>query len=62
MSGPADGDAPPLPDARRRVRLRAIEPTDRETYFSWDQDSEQARHLYAVPFPRSREATNWSSV
>jgi RimJ/RimL family protein N-acetyltransferase len=38
------------------IRLRAIEPTDWETYFTWDRDDEQARALYFVPFPQSREA------
>ena len=39
-----------------RVRLRAIEPADWETFFKWDQDTETARHGYHVTFPRSAEA------
>ena len=39
-----------------RVRLRAFEPADREVYDAWDQDSDQARNLSAIPFPRSAEA------
>ena len=57
MSGPADGDAPPSVWQGRRVRLRAFEPVDWEICFAWDEDSDQVRHLYAIPFPRSREAT-----
>lgn len=37
-----------------KVRLRAIEPSDWETYFAWDQDDEQSRALYFVPFPQSQ--------
>lgn len=40
----------------QRVRLRAIEPDDWETYFAWNQDDEQARTLYFVPLPQSQEA------
>jgi len=40
----------------RKVRLRAIEPGDWETYAAWNLDDEQARCLAAVPFPQSREA------
>lgn len=39
-----------------RVRLRAIEPSDWETYFAWNWDDEQARNLDAIPFPQSQEA------
>lgn len=39
-----------------RVRLRAIEPSDWEVVFDWNQDDEMARRLYWVPFPQSREA------
>lgn len=39
-----------------RVRLRAIEPGDWPTYSAWDQDQEQSRSLYFVPFPQSEEA------
>ena len=38
------------------IRLRAIEPTDWETYFSWNFDDQQTRPLYFSPFPQSREA------
>ena len=40
----------------QKVRLRAIEPSDWETYFAWNQDDEQARALYFIPFPQSQEA------
>ena len=33
------------------IRLRAIEPTDWETYFSWNFDDQQTRPLYFIPFP-----------
>ncbi len=39
-----------------RVRLRAVEPSDWETFFNWNQDDDMARRLYAIPFPQSREA------
>ena len=39
-----------------RVRLRAIEPSDWEAYFAWDQDDEQARGVSNIPFPQSAEA------
>ncbi|HEU5347153.1 MAG TPA: GNAT family protein [Ktedonobacterales bacterium] len=38
------------------IHLRALEPTDWETYFSWNFDDEQTRPLYFVPPPTSREA------
>jgi RimJ/RimL family protein N-acetyltransferase len=38
----------------KTIRLRAIEPSDWETYFALDQDEEQARGLYFVPFPPSQ--------
>lgn len=40
----------------RLVRLRAVEPADWETYFAWNLDDEQARAVYWVPLPQSREA------
>lgn len=40
-----------------RVRLRGIEPADWETFYAWDQDTEQARALDVIPFPQSRAAT-----
>ncbi|MCD6059265.1 MAG: N-acetyltransferase [Thermomicrobiales bacterium] len=39
-----------------RVRLRAIEPSDWEAYFAWNQDDEQARSVSNIPFPQSAEA------
>jgi RimJ/RimL family protein N-acetyltransferase len=45
-----------------RVRLRAIEPSDWTAYFAWNQDDDQARNLYEVPFPQSAEAVQqWVS-
>jgi len=38
----------------KKIRLRAIEPSDWETYFAWNQDDEQSRALYFIPFPQSR--------
>jgi len=29
----------------KKVRLRAIEPSDAETFIRWNLDSERARHL-----------------
>ena len=40
----------------QKIRLRAIEPSDWETYFAWNRDDEQARSLYFIPFPQSQEA------
>src|SRR6266571_9477995 len=38
------------------IRLRAIEPSDWETYWLWnEEDTEQSRNLYFIPFPGSRE-------
>jgi RimJ/RimL family protein N-acetyltransferase len=39
-----------------RVRLRAIEPSDWEVFFAWNQDDEQARGVSKIPFPQSAEA------
>jgi RimJ/RimL family protein N-acetyltransferase len=39
-----------------RVRLRAIEPSDWDAYFRWNQDDEQARGVSSIPFPQSAEA------
>jgi RimJ/RimL family protein N-acetyltransferase len=45
-----------------RVRLRAIEPEDWATYHAWNEDDEQARSLYAIPFPQSAEAARqWAA-
>ena len=44
-----------------KVRLRAIEPRDWEAFHAFDQDTELARHSYAIPFPRSsEEARRWA--
>ena len=40
----------------QRVRLRALEPSDWEVVFDWNQDDEGARRAHLVPFPQSREA------
>src|SRR5690606_30433787 len=39
-----------------RVRLRAIEPGDWGTFWSWNQDDEMTRNLDWLWFPQSREA------
>jgi RimJ/RimL family protein N-acetyltransferase len=39
-----------------RVWLRAIEPSDWEPYFAWNQDDEQACSVSNIPFPQSAEA------
>jgi RimJ/RimL family protein N-acetyltransferase len=38
-----------------RVRLRAVEPEDWETFWAWSHDTEAARGSYQIPFPISRE-------
>lgn len=38
-----------------RVVLRAVEPEDWSAYHAWNEDDDQARRLYFVPFPQSRE-------
>ena len=40
-----------------RVRLRAVEPSHWEVSFRWNQDDDQSRRLYFIPFPLSAEAT-----
>jgi len=62
MSRAAEDDSITSVWQGRRVRLRAMESADWETYFAWDQDSDQARNLDAVPFPRSREAGRLPSL
>ena len=37
-----------------KIRLRALEPSDADTFFEWNLDGETARKLYQVPFPQSR--------
>jgi len=45
----------------QRVRLRAVEPSDADAHFVWNQDSQMMRQLDHVPFPQSREATrSWA--
>ena len=39
-----------------RVRLRATEPEDWETFFAWNQDDDMVRRLDRLHFPMSREA------
>jgi len=39
------------------IRLRAVEPSDWETHWQWDQDTDAARLTYQIPFPRSRQGT-----
>ena len=40
----------------RQIRLRAIEPSDWQTFHEWNLDSETARLGYQLHFPRSEEA------
>ncbi len=40
----------------KRVRLRAIEPADWQSFFDWNQDSDAARGMYYIPFPGSQES------
>ncbi|MCX6022867.1 MAG: GNAT family protein [Chloroflexi bacterium] len=43
------------------TRLRAVEPSDWQTYLAWNQDDEAARRLYHIPFPESPEAVmHWT--
>ncbi len=39
-----------------RIRLRAVEPDDWETYHAWNFDDEMMRNLWYPPLPQSREA------
>ena len=50
----------------KRVRLRAIEPEDWETFYAWNQDSEAMRGLNLPQFPQSKAAVrewaaNWAT-
>ena len=36
-----------------RIRLRAVEASDWETFHAWDQDTEVAQLSYEIPFPRN---------
>jgi len=40
----------------QRIRLRAVEPSDADAHFAWNQDSQTSRQLDRVHFPQSREA------
>ncbi len=43
------------------IGLRALEPSDWEAYFAWNQDDDMSRSMYVVPFPQSQEAVrNWA--
>jgi RimJ/RimL family protein N-acetyltransferase len=43
------------------IRLRAVEPTDWETFHAWNFDTEMARGTFLVPFPQSKEAArHWA--
>ncbi len=39
------------------IRLRAVEPSDWETFYRWNFDSDSARETYYLPFPKSEEGT-----
>src|SRR4051812_26476051 len=39
----------------KKLRLRAVEPSDWEIHFEWNRDSEMARRVDQVWFPSSRE-------
>lgn len=39
-----------------KVRLRAVEPSDWETFSQWDLDTDAARRSYNIPFPQSQAA------
>lgn len=41
----------------RLVRLRAVEPSDADAHFTWDQDADMERRLDRVHVPRSRAIT-----
>ena len=49
-------EQPPSIWRGERVRLRAIEPGDWETYHAWNFDDSMTRSLWQSPFPQSREA------
>ena len=54
-----------MPDSAfggKRVRLRAIEPEDWETFYAWNQDTEAARGMYLMQFPQSKTAVReWAA-
>jgi RimJ/RimL family protein N-acetyltransferase len=39
-----------------KIRLRALEPGDAESFYRWNQDTDTSRLLYQVPLPGSLEA------
>ena len=44
----------------KKIRLRSVEPSDAETFYHWNQDSERARHLDFVWPPTSLASVrNW---
>ena len=46
-----------------RIRLRAVEPADSETFYRWNQDSERARNLDFVWPPQSQaNAEAWTQA
>jgi RimJ/RimL family protein N-acetyltransferase len=50
----------------QRVRLRAIEPEDWETFYAWNQDTAAMRGLNLAQFPQSKAsarewAANWAT-
>lgn len=49
-------EQPPSIWRGERVRLRAIEVRDGETYHAWNFDDEMTRNLWYIPFPQSPEA------
>ena len=45
----------------KKIRLRALEPSDADTFFAWNLDSETARKLFQIPLPQSRAgAARWA--
>jgi RimJ/RimL family protein N-acetyltransferase len=45
-----------------RVRLRAVEPGDADSYYEWGRDTDIARADYFIDFPESREGVKrWAA-
>lgn len=45
-----------------KVRLRAVEPEDWESFHQWGLDTEAARNSYYIPLPRSAEGSRkWAA-
>ena len=45
------------------VRLSAIESANWEVFYQWDKNTEDARLLYEIPFPNSRDrARTWAEA